>query len=245
MKTSELLSHVSRDMLDDRTDKVSGGDDSMFSDALIVRYLNEAEQILCRRAWVLEDTTTAAACRIALVENKFDYPVHSKVIFVKSVRLSDSDLDLLRVSRKDSSTLGVGIITDPDFWDTNILLTESAGRPDRFALDVGTKRIRVRRKPDATAAALKLQLEVVRMPIVAMSTGNCEKEPEVPEEFHMDLTLYAAGKCLSHPLVDAGDRRQGKDWLDEFEAKVREAKRDRQRFQQSEPQHRFGGWVSG
>ena len=109
---------------------------------------------------------------------------------------------------------------------------------------MGTRRVRVRRKPDATAAALKLQMTVVRMPLNDISTANCDKEPEIPEEFHLDLALYAAGKCLSHPLVDSGDRRQGKDWLSEFDAVVREAKRDRMRFQQSEPQFRFGGWAS-
>jgi hypothetical protein len=108
---------------------------------------------------------------------------------------------------------------------------------------MGTRRIRIRRKPDATAAALKLQMTVVRMPLNAITTAAKDKEPEIPEEFHLDLTLFAAGKCLSHPLVDAGDRRQGLAWLEEFEGRVKEAKRDRLRFQQSEPQFRFGGWA--
>jgi len=245
VKNGDLISHVAREMLGDRTDKLAGGEDSLFSDAVIARYLTEGEKILCRKAWVLEDSISPQACQISLVENKFDYSVHSKVLFVKTAKLSDSDVELIRVGHADNMTLGVRTVFDPDFWDVNAVLTENSGRPDRFATDMGTRRIRVRRKPDATAAALKLQMTVVRMPLNAITTATCEKEPEVPEEFHLDLTLYAAGKCLSHPLVDAGDRRQGKAWLEEFEGRVSEAKRDRMRFQQSEPQFRFGGWASG
>jgi len=245
MKNSELINHVAREMLGDRTDKLAGGEDSLFSDAVIARYLSAAEKILCRRAWVLEDNTNPQTSQISLVEDKFDYPIHKKVLFIKTAKLSDSDVELIRVGHADNMTLGVRTVFDPDFWDVNATLTETSGRPDRFATDMGTRRIRARRKPDATAAALKLQMTVVRMPLNDISTANCEKEPEIPEEFHLDLALYAAGKCLSHPLVDSGDRRQGKDWLAEFDAVVREAKRDRMRFQQSEPQFRFGGWASG
>lgn len=245
MKNGELIAHVAKEMLGDRTDLISGGDDSLFSDAVIARYLTDAEKLFCRRAWVLEDSTSAQTCQISLVEDKFDYPIHKKVLFVKTVKLSDSDLELIRVGHADNTTLGVRTIYDPDFWDVNIVLTENSGRPDRFALDMGTRRIRVRRKPDATAAALKLQMTVVRMPLNAITTATCNEEPEIPEEFHLDLTLYAAGKCLSHPLVDSGDRAQGKAWLTEFDGRVMDAKRDRLRFQQSEPQFRFGGWARG
>lgn len=243
MKNCELISHVAREMLGDRTDKLAGGEDSLYSDALIARYLTEAEKILCRKAWVLEDSTSPQACQISLVENKYDYPIHSKVLFVKTAKLSDSDMELIRVGHADNTTLNARTVYDPDFWNVNTVLTETAGRPDRFATDMGTRRIRVRRKPDATAAALKLQMTVVRMPLNAITTAAKDKEPEIPEEFHLDLTLFAAGKCLSHPLVDAGDRRQGLAWLEEFEGRVKEAKRDRMRFQQSEPQFRFGGWA--
>ena len=58
MKNCELISHVAREMLGDRTDKLAGGEDSLYSDALIARYLTEAEKILCRKAWVLEDSTS-------------------------------------------------------------------------------------------------------------------------------------------------------------------------------------------
>lgn len=246
MKTSELIQYVAKDLLDDRTDMLSGESDELFSDATIARYLAEAERILCRRAWVLEDNGSVCgtkASRIQLVENKTDYALDKSILFVKSVRLSDSDVDLIRVGYEDNRPRGhfVGAAA-LDYWDVNSAYVENAGRPGRFSTDMGTRVIRVRQKPDATAAALKLNLVAVRMPINPISTTTPDTPPEIPEEFHMDLGLYAAGRCLRMPTVDGDLRSLGKSYLADFDAAVLEAKRDRQRLQQSEPRHRFGGW---
>ena len=247
MKTSELIQFVAKDLLDDRTDMLSGESDELFSDATIIRHLAEAERILCRRAWVLEDNGSVCgtkASRIQLVENRTDYQLDKSILFVKSVRLSDSDIDLVRVGYEDNRPRGhfTGAAA-LDYWDVNSSYVENPGRPGRFSTDMGTRVIRVRQKPDATAAALKLNLVVVRMPINPISTTTPDASPEVPEDFHMMLGYYAAGKCLTMPTVDAELRSLGKSYVADFNAAVLEAKRDRQRLQQSEPRHRFGGWA--
>lgn len=247
MKTSELMDHITKSMLDDRADLVSGESDQLYSDDTVIRYLNEAQKILCRRAWVLEDTTGSnPATLIPLIENRTDYALHKSVLFVKSVRLSDSDIDLRRAGYNDNRLLPWPVVIDPDYWDQNTVMTETAGRPSKFSTDMGTRIIRVRQKPDSDAADLSLKLVVVRMPIKALAIEDADREPEVPEEFHLDLALYAAGKCLTNTAdIDADQRALGRAWIKEFDDKVTEAKRDRQRLQQSEPQARFGGWVSG
>jgi hypothetical protein len=244
MKTSELLQYVAKDMLDDRAEMLSGESDQLFSDATIARHLAEAERVLCRRAWVLEDAGASAATRIQLVENKVDYPLHKSILFIKSVRLSDTDVDLLRAGYDDNRARGSLSLQAPGFWDVNAAYIENAGRPSRFSTDVGMRTIRVRSKPDADAALLKLNLVVVRMPINAISHTTPDAEPECPEEFHMDLCTYAAGKCLVLPSIDSSLRSLGKQWLEDFDDRVREAKRDRQRLQQSAPRHRFGAWAA-
>ena len=243
MKTSELIQFVAHDLLDDRTDMVSGESDELFSNATIARYLAEAERILARRAWVIEDGYACSnrASRIQLIENKFDYALDKSVLFVKSVRLSDSDIDLKRVGYDDNRVHGAVV----DYWNVNLPYIENAGRPSQFSTDMGTRVIRVKQKPDATAAALKLQLVVVRMPINPISSATPDNVPEVPEELHLALGSYAAGRCFNMPTVDANLRSLGKTYLAEFDAAVLEAKRDRQRLQQSEPKHQFGGWARG
>lgn len=244
MKTSELIQYVAKDMLDDRAEMLSGESDELFSDATIARHLAEGERILCRRAWVLEDSGASCATRIQLVEDKMDYALHPSLLFVKAARLSDSDIDLIRVGYNDNRSLGRWISAAAlDYWDVNAAYSETSGRPGRFSTDMGARTIRLRQKPDATAALLKLNIVAVRMPINAISSTTPDAVPECPEEYHMDLGLYAAGRCLSLPTVDAELRSLGKSYLADFDKKVLEAKRDRQRLQQSEPRHRFGGWA--
>lgn len=254
MKTSELLDHIAGEMLDDRTDLISGANDQLFSDTRIIRFLNEAERIYARTAWVLEDTNPASndgatptpgyPCQIQLVLNTTDYALHKSVLHVKSARLSDTDVDLLRVGYEDNHLWQTAYVVDPDFWDVNLPLTETAGRPQRYSLDMGTRLMRVRRKPDATSAALKVNLVVVRMPLVDMSTDDLDKEPEIPAEFHLDLSLFAAGACLTRTAdIDASLRKLGEGWMADFDARVATARKERQRFKQSAPRFRFGGWV--
>ncbi len=247
MKTSELIAHVAGVMLDDRVEQLSGVPDSLFADATIVRYLNKAQELFCRRAWVLFDNEeNSEAARVDLEVGRSDYSLHPSVLFVKSARLSDTEVDLVRVGYDDNRTrLYSNMIVDPDFWDVNVVMTETPGRPQRFSTDTSTKGIRFRRPPDATAALLKVLLRVVRLPLVKLSVDTPDLEPEIPEEFHLDLCLFAGAMCLSHPSIDAELRSQGRNWMSDFNNAVREAKRDRLRLTYSMPQPRFGGWANG
>ena len=246
MKTSELLEHIAGPMLDDRAELLEGANDQMFKDSTVLRYLNEAENKLCREAWVLEDLTTAAICEVALTLGTNNYALHKSILHVKAARLSDSEVDLLRVGYNDNRLLPIATVPDPDFWDINIALLENPGRPQRYSTDMGTRIIRVRAAPDATAAALKLKLSVVRLPLVPMAEDAPDKAPEVPEEYHLELCKFAAGSCLANTAdIDAGLRTLGRTWVAEFNEMCQLAKRDRERLQQSPPQFRFGGWVRG
>ena len=55
MKLSDMLAFTAKEYLDDRTDLLDGEADELWSDTTLVRYFNEAEKRLCRRAWVLQD----------------------------------------------------------------------------------------------------------------------------------------------------------------------------------------------
>src|SRR3990167_9151445 len=56
----ELLEHIGA-YLDDRHDLVDGDPDELWSDALIVRFLNQAQRIHARRAWSIVDKGHATA----------------------------------------------------------------------------------------------------------------------------------------------------------------------------------------
>lgn len=243
MKNSELIEYVARDLLDDRTDMLSGESDEVHSDDKIARFLAEAENIMCRRAWVLEDAAASAVTRIQLVEGKNEYRLDKSVLHVKYVRLSDSDVDLCRAGYETARPRGY--MTHPDgAWDVNYPYIQTPGRAERYSLDIGVRTLRLDRKPDADAAMLKLHIAVVRMPLKPISASCPDASPEIPEELHSDLGLYAAGKCLALPTIDAESRTRGKELMSDFWAAVAAARLDRQIISHSEPRTYFGGWAS-
>lgn len=251
MELGELLDHIGKELLDDRVEMLEGQSDTIWSDEVIVRYLNEAQRILARRAWVIEDTNPnsidsdgSKVCQIQLVEGQTDYPFHKSILHIKSVRLSDSDLDLAPVGYNDNRILAGNPASNPAYFDINQMTVEDPGRPSRWSSDMGIRIIRLRAKPDATTAPLKVNFVVVRMPITRLAVNDRNASPEVPEEYHLDLALFAAGSALQHPDVDGRLRTIGKEWKNEFMAKVQFAEQDRLRRQQSEPQFRRGRWAN-
>lgn len=111
---------------------------------------------------------------------------------------------------------------------------------------MGTRTLRIDTAPDADAADLKIILTVVRLPLVELQASAPDCEPEVPEEFHLELARFAAGSCLKNTAdIDSELRGLGRQWVKDFEDMVKDGKRDKQRLQQSPPRFRFRGWVNG
>lgn len=247
MKTSELLDHTASVLLDDRADLLEGESDSLWKDETIVRYLNDAQEKLCRWAWVLEDKSIQSIdqannkiCEITLKEGRTDYSVSKSIIRIKSVRLSDSDVDLRNVSYDDNRVIAYGN-NYADYWDVNQISIASNGRPRLWSADMGNKVLKVRNAPDTATALLKLHLVVVRMPVKPLSVRDMEREPEVDPEYHLRLCEYAAAKCLESQTVDADRRQNAKDWLAEFDEEMENAYKEKIRFQMGPGRFTLGG----
>lgn len=245
MKLSEMLALVGGPtFLDDRVSRLSGISDELFDDDTIISYLNEAQLRLCTEAWVLEDLTTAEVCQIQLEEGVTDYALHPSILGVKYVRLSDSEIDLLRVGYYDNRLHAAPAANDPKFWDVNAPATETPGRPSRWSTDMGTQMIRIRRKPDAAAAALQAQLAVVRTPLEDLAAETPDATPEVDKKYHLLMCKFAAGSCATGGDVDVALVNKGRGWLRDFEKGLENAKRYKRRLQYSMPQFRCGGWAA-
>jgi hypothetical protein len=245
VKTSELIEHTAGPMLDDRANLLEGASDQLFATSTVLRYLNEAQMILCREGLVLEDKTTPTVCEITLVEGQAEYDLHPSILIVKAARLSDTDIDLGRVGYDDNRYLSDFIAYEPDYWDVNFSFTAENGRPSRYSTDMGTRTIRLSDAPDADHAGLKLKLTVIRLPLSPLAEDEPDAEPEVPEQYHLSLCKYAAGSCLSGTAdVDSELRSLGRTWVNDFNEMARKAKRDKQRLNQPRPRFRFRGWVN-
>lgn len=228
MQLQELLDHLGSEVLQDRPAIVSGGSSNLWSDTVLVRYLNQAQQLFARRTYCLLDATTTAVTQLALTAGVSTYTLHKSIVKVFSARLSDSTVDL--------NVRGRWAFTQVEVPDK---------RPEFWAPNEEFRKIRLYPAPDAVSAALTLQLRVARMPIADLTLSALTAEPEIPVEYHLDLCDWVAYKALVHQEVDGEAEKAAAMFRNAFELSMRRARRDVQLLVNEPVGFQFGGWVHG
>jgi len=232
-----MLQYCATELLDDRTELVSGDNDSLWSDEYLVRQFNEAQRKLCRRAWAIIEYGTSPAGVITLATDTVLYSLHASVLRVFDATPSTQTLPLGRdtdLALRDTTLLN----RDPNSDFGAYELGESAAlagvstlseATDAFGTDAGTRKIRIYPPPAAAQNGVVVSLKIARLPITELTLDDTDAEPEVPAEFHMALCEYAAGKALTMPLVDSDQKVEGRRLLAEFDEVVRQARQERVR----------------
>lgn len=226
MNTGELLAYVASEFLDDRTKLLDGDDDSIWSDKTLTRYLNAAQTRLARRAWLLVDIGNTTAGVITMVTAKTVYTLHRSVLRVLDATFDDAVVPLPRMA--DADIRGV-LPPTPDYFDVNTVTARTPGVPLAIATDVGTRLVRVTPAPASDQAGFKLYLRVARLPLCQLDHSKPKGEPEIDEQWHLDMCRYAAGMALQHPTADSNHKTLGKGLVEDFERVVREARQERER----------------
>lgn len=241
MNLQELLDYVAVDQLDDRTDLISGDPDELWSNRVIVGFLNEGQRRLSRRAWSIIDIGHAQAGKITLILGQDTYNLHKSVLRVYSAIPTDTAIPL---GRTTYNALTYRNSEDSDYFDANQAFTNTAGRPGAFATDAGTRKLKLNRAPDATSVGLVLDLKVARQPVTMLTLDDLTASPEVPEEYHQWIGDYAAGRCLTLSKCDSDMKADGRRILADFEARIKEARQDRQRAEAAPGQFCFASTTA-
>ncbi len=230
MKLSELLSELRENILHDRSDRTDGDEDLLWSDATLVRYINEACRRFARRGLVLIDNTSEATT-VTLAEGVTEYALHPAVIAVRSGRLTGEARDLTRVGH---DTLDVFRTPSSSFIDPGAYAVLPPGKPLAYTTDEGltvddedslsTMVLRVYPAPTAEYAGQTLRLRVVRVPLEPLTLENLEAVPEIPSDHHLDMLDWAAYLALRIADVDAGNEKNAAFYRASFEEHVKEAR---------------------
>lgn len=232
MKLSELLDHVGGTVLDDRTDLVQGDPDELWSDTALTIWFNEAQNKFARESWALVDASTPVVASFALRQGKAEYELHKSILRVLTATLSDSSYPLVR---KDDA------FVVPHWYAPETL---TPGRPEVYTTDLRARLLRLLPAPDATSAALKLGLRVARLPLNPLVIAE-DNEPEIPEEFHIELCDWVAYRALSLPTVDSEARGLAREFKSEFLNNLRLARRDQIRAEAAPGRFACAGWGRG
>ena len=231
MLLSEMLDFCN-EYLDNNSDLVDGDPDELWSDESLVRHLNQAMRILCRRAWVIREYGTSPAGVLTLRTGISLYSVHESILKVFDFTPSTASSPLGRTDdielRSDTPS---NVFNAYEVGEAAILASTETGASRAIATDAGTRMLRVYPTPTATENGVQVALKIARLPITFLSVDSLDAEPETPRDYDMDLCDYAIGKSLMRPNIDTQLKVDGRALLAEFDSVVREARRDRQRFE--------------
>ena len=99
MNVGDLLNELREGILHDFSDQIAGSDDRLWSDARLMRYINEAHRKFARDAMIIHDNSTAEVVQVPLVAGQTNYTLHKSILAVITATYGTDQSDLARTGR--------------------------------------------------------------------------------------------------------------------------------------------------
>lgn len=202
MTLAELIA-AARVLADDSTTQ------SLWTDAELTLYINEAEREVARRLRCLLDSTSAddgatptpaPLCVVPVTAGDTFIALHPKILFVRKVKLDSQELPLSRAHVKDLDFTFPTWEEDTE-GDTMVYVPNWENRKLRFYFPI---------QADDT-----VRLRVVRLPLADMAAND--DVPEVDPLHHMSMLSWVLYRMYLKPDEETEDKAKAKDALAMFE----------------------------
>ncbi len=231
MNLGDLLDELRSNILHDRSDRISGTPDYLWTDATLVRYIDEAQRRFARLSLCIRDGSTDEVTLVTLVEGQSTYTLHESLIAVISAKLGDDRVDMARAGH---SMLSAYQVPSTNFLDPGSFATLPDGKPLAYSTDeevvgddhgsAGVMTLRVYPAPSADYEDEQIRLRVIRKPIERLTPGNLGAVLEIPEEHHLEVLDWAAYLALRIADLDAGATNRSKEFAQAFDIHVKAAR---------------------
>lgn len=254
MTLGELLTYLREAILNDRSARVSGSADYLWTDQTLVTNINEAQARFCRRGLVLRDGTTDEVTLVTLRTGVTEYPLHESILGVLSARRTDQQNDLTRLGH----AMLAGYRNLSNSWlDPSDMHRLPPGPTIAYSTDETLSDadsnsftqpvLRIYPAPTAAQNGQTIRLRVVRKPLSRFVVSALSAVPEIPEDYHIAMLDWAAYLALRIVDDDAGAPKRAAEFSASFEAHVREARVEVMRKLFTPMGHSFGqgGWSWG
>lgn len=254
MTLGELLTYLREAILNDRSARLSGSNDYLWTDETLVININEAQARFCRRGLILRDGSTDEVTLVTLRTGQIEYPLHPTILGVLSAKRVGQENDLTRVGHAALAgyrNLSNSWIDPADMHRLPPGVT-IAYSTDETLSDADTGAfiqpvMRVYPAPTAAQDGQQIRLRVVRKPLQPFVASALTAVPEIPEDYHIAMLDWAAYLALRIVDDDAGAPKRAAEFAASFEAHVREARVEVMRKLFAPMGHDFGqgGWTWG
>ena len=231
MNLGDLLSELRVGILNDRSARIAGDSDYLWSDETLVRYINEAHRRFARKSLTIRDASTDDVTKVTLVTGQTEYALHPSILAILSIKPEGANGDLTRAGH---SVLDVYRRDDQTYYDPAYFGTLPPGPTLAYSTDESLSlddndvnqlvTLRVYPAPSADQNGQVLRMRVIRNPITVFRVDRPEDVPEIPEDFHLAMLDWAAYLALRIVDDDAGNPRRAQEFQAQFEATVKEAR---------------------
>ncbi|MEY4763131.1 MAG: hypothetical protein RLZZ200_2987 [Pseudomonadota bacterium] len=236
MNLGELLTELRENILHDRSDRIAGSPDLLWSDATLIRYIDQAHKRFARRSLIIRDGSTCEVTEVTLRTGIQDYQLHESVIAVLSAKYDGENGDLRKVGH---TTFDMYNAPDPIYFDINAQNLATPGKPTSFSTDeqladngdgaLSVVSMRVFPTPSADYNRSVLKLRVVRGVLQTFSSADLTMQPEIPEEHQLEMLDWAAYLALRIVDRDAGDLSRAEKFKADFVENVMQARQNAMR----------------
>lgn len=210
MTLQQLVDYLKNNILYDRSDRVAGTPDYLWSTETLVTMINQAQRRFARRGLIIRDGSSDVT-KVQLQTGVNEYALDPSILAVMSARYQGDNADL---ARGGHAALDTYRVPDTYFFDPSQLSTLPDGKPLAFATDeylstddydsVGAVTLRVYPTPSSDYNAKLINMRVIRMPVNDLTTANMAAVPEIPVDHHLEMLDYAAYLALRIVDVDGG-----------------------------------------
>jgi hypothetical protein len=252
MTLDEQLDELRTNVLRDRSDMINGPDDSLWSDATLLRYIGDAERRFARQSLILRDSTTPELTQVTLKNGIQTYPLHRVILSVLSARYTDpASGNPYDLQRSGHALIAQAAPIEAISWDPAAPYSTQLppGDPLAFFTDetlVYNRNARMTLSvypvPGPNQDGTTLSLRTIRLPMSTYrdTQADLERESELPEDYHLDVLEWAAYRAQRTFDGDAGAPTSADQHKAAFVEAVAAATREAKRKMFSETQIAYG-----
>jgi len=232
MTLGDLLTLLRESILNDRTSRVSGSSDYLWTDKTLCIYIDEAQRKFAVESLSLRDGTTNEATLVTLVEGQTIYDLHPAIISVMTAQLSTSQTMLQRVGHglfdvyrnpTDRWVDPAGFASIPP--GTTLAFSTDEAMNDVNGSTFNQITMRIYPAPTAAMAGQTIRLRVVRKAIQKLTETALGAMPEIGEDHHIEMLDWAAYLALRIVDDDAGAPKRADEFAARFDVSVTKAKK--------------------
>lgn len=217
MNSTELLETFREEMNDLQTPY-------LWSDALLYRYINDAQEMFCRRTEGIEDSSTPRVCRLSIQSGTEWYEISRKVLKVREAVDVATGRPVPIMNMEKASPKGV-------HFD---------GNPGPLKMFVsGLEKHKLRAWPMPNQAGV-VELRVFRLPLETI-TDDGDQALEVDEQHHLSLLLWVKHRAYGKEDAETFDRRKADEFESRFYAYCEKASREQERARRNAGTVMYGG----